>query len=408
LLLTVKTPNETRDLINERFGHIRMEYEPVALMGALNRVLARPVIAAEDVPGFDRSTVDGFAVCAADTFGCSPSIPAVLTLQGEILMGQAAPQTLAPATCMTIATGGALPGGADAVVMLEYTEDYKDGTIGILRPIAPGGNLIFQGDDVRRGQAIMAAGRKLHPHDIGTFAALGYDTVLVSKRPRVGIISTGNELVEINAKPQVGQVRDVNSWLLTADVLAAGGEPIRYGVIPDNEDDLLKAASQAAATCDLVLISGGSSVGTRDITVKTIESLGDVLLHGIAVKPGKPTIIGTLGQTPVFGLPGHPVAAHFIFECFVLPLINKMLGAARLQHMITATLTEAVSSNHGREEYLPVCLSEGIDGLLATPVYGKSGLITKLRDTNGYIRIPRDCEGIAGGDLVQVVLNFID
>lgn len=407
-MLTVKTPDETRDLINARFGHIRMADEPVTLMDALNRVLARPVMAAEDIPGFDRSTVDGFAVRAADTFGCSESIPAILALQGEILMGQAAPQALFPGTCMVIATGGALPQGADAVVMLEYAEDYHDGTIGILRPIAPGGNLIFQGDDVKQGQSIMNAGKKLHPHDIGTLAALGYDTVFVRKRSRVGIISTGNELVDITAKPQIGQVRDVNSWLLTADVLAAGGEPIRYGVIPDKEDALLSVASQAAADCDLVLISGGSSVGTRDITLKTIEALGEVLLHGIAVKPGKPTIIGTLGDTPVFGLPGHPVAAHFVFECFVLPLINNMLGAARLQHTITANLTEAVSSNHGREEYLPVSLSEGKDGLLATPVYGKSGLITKLRDTNGYIRIPRDCEGIAGGTLVQVVLNFID
>lgn len=407
-MLTVKTPDETRDLISARFGQIRMAAEPVALMDALNRVLARPVIAAEDIPGFDRSTVDGFAVCAADSFGCSESIPAILALQGEILMGQAAPQALFPGTCMAIATGGALPQGADAVVMLEYAEDYHDGTIGILRPIAPGGNLIFQGDDVRQGQVIMNAGKKLHPHDIGTFAALGYDTVFVSKRPRVGIISTGNELVGISASPVIGQVRDVNSWLLAADVLAVGGEPMPYGIMPDQEDALLCAASQAASDCDLVLISGGSSVGTRDLTVKTIESLGEVMLHGIAVKPGKPTIIGKLGDTPVFGLPGHPVAAHFIFECFVLPLINKMQGAGRIQHLITATITEAVSSNHGREEYLPVSLSEGADGLLATPVYGKSGLITKLRDTDGYIRIPRDCEGVAGDTLVQVVLNFID
>ncbi|NLF79853.1 MAG: molybdopterin molybdenumtransferase MoeA [Clostridia bacterium] len=407
-MLTVKTPDETRALIDDKFGRLRMAEETIALSDALNRVLSRTIVAAEDIPGFDRSTVDGFAVRAADTFGCSESIPAILDLQGEILMGQTSPHDLLAEKCMAIATGGALPPGADAAVMLEYTEDYQDGTIGIMRPVAPGANLIFRGDDVSSGQVIMKAGKKLRPHDIGALAALGYETVYVAKQPRVGIISTGNELVGIGAQPQIGQIRDVNSWLLSAGAVAAGAEPVAYGIIPDKENALLAGLSQAAAACDLVLISGGSSVGARDITQQTIEALGQVLLHGIAVKPGKPTIIGSVGDTPVFGLPGHPVAAHFIFECFVLPLIQSMLGASWRQHAIAATLTEAISSNHGREEYMPVCLIQGEAGLQAAPVYAKSGLITKLRDTDGYIRIPRDCEGLAGGATVQVVMNSTD
>jgi molybdopterin molybdotransferase len=403
-LLKVKTPKEAAALINETFGHVQTGLETVPLNHAVGRVVAKPIMASEYIPGFNRSTVDGYAVYSADTFGCSESMPALLTLSGEVLMGIAPPFLLSKGACMAIPTGGALPDGADAVVMLEYAENYQDGTIGILKPVAPGGNLIFKGDDVRPGARVMNAGRKLYAHDIGALAALGVSLVPVAACPVVGVISTGNELVEITSTPQDGQVRDVNSWLLEAAIIQAGGIAQRYGAVADNEDQLLHAVKQVVKTCDLVLISGGSSVGTKDITLKTIASLGEILFHGISVKPGKPTIVGNLGGKPVFGLPGHPVAAHFIFESFVRPLIQNMLGVRALPLTIRATLLETVPSNHGKEEYLPVRLADEANGLFATPIRGKSGLITTLLETNGYLRIPRDCEGIAAGTLVDIIL----
>lgn len=403
-MLTVKSPAEASALVYEKFGGIRTCPETVSLNCAVGRVLAESIEAKEYIPGFDRSTVDGYAVYSADTFGCSESIPAILVLNGEILMGEAPPAPLSRGTCMEIPTGGALPEGADATVMLEYTEDYHDGTIGIVKAVAPGTNLIFKGDDVIPGQAVLNAGRRLYPHDIGALAALGISAVPVAGRPTVGIISTGNELVDITRAPKEGQIRDVNSWLLDAAIIQAGGTARRYGIITDCEDSLRHAVESAKEECDLILISGGSSVGTRDITLKTIESMGEVFLHGISVKPGKPTIIGTLSGKPVFGLPGHPVAAHFIFECFIHPLIQKMMGATLRQGSVKATLVEAVPSNHGKEEYLPVRLIEESQVLYARPIRGKSGLISILLETNGYLRVPGDCEGIPAGTPVNIIL----
>lgn len=399
----MKTPAEAAETIRDAFSGLRTAAERVHIREALGRTLAEDVTALEFVPDFSRSTVDGFAVRARETFGSSESIPAILPLFGEIKMGAAAPQ-LPPGACMSVPTGSDVPEGADAVVMLEYAEDYGDGTIGVLKPAAPGDNLIFRGDDTRPGDVVLTAGHTLTPHDLGALAACGVTRVEVRGKPLVGVISTGDELVPYDTKPQKGQIRDVNTPMLSAAAEASGGIAKAYGILRDDEPALFETLARAVSECDVVLISGGSSVGMKDLTVRVIEKNGVILFHGIAMKPGKPTILGRSGGKPVFGLPGHPVAAYFVTQLFVLPLIGALQGRAGKTYPVAARLSEAVSSNHGRAEYLGVMLEEVGGGLEARPVRTKSGLITSLVGSDGYIAVPRDCEGLPKGAAVSVTL----
>ena len=399
-MLTVKTPDEVLAIIDDLSAPLAVQPEIIPTDAACGRVLHGDIIAAEYVPGFDRSTVDGYAVIASDTFGCSDSIPAILTLSGEVEMGKAAPCAVTSGTCLAVSTGGDLPEGADAVVMLEYTDDYGDGLIGIARPVSPGENLIFKGDDVSPGDKILTAGTTLSPHDIGILSALGITDAQVHPRPLVGVISTGDELVAPSIAPNKGQIRDVNTPLLMAAVRQYGAETKSFGIVRDDEAALRDALLRAVSTCDIVLISGGSSAGMRDLTAKVIEAEGTLTFHGIAMKPGKPTILGTINGKAVWGLPGHPVAAYFVTMLFVRPLIARLMGAMVKQHTTTARLSEAISSNHGRAEYIAVTLDSGI----AYPIRGKSGLIASLAHTDGYICVPRDCEGLAKGS--EVLVNY--
>lgn len=402
-MLTVKTPEEVLRLLETEFSP-RPVPEEVPLSEARGRVLFAPVEAGEFVPGFDRSTVDGYAVRSADTFGCSDAIPAILRLRGEVLMGEGAGCALEPGCCAAVPTGGAMPPGSDAAVMLEYTEDYGDGTVGICRSAAPGANLIFKGDDVRPGQTVLPAGRRLEVQDIGALAALGVSRVTVCRRPAVGILSTGDELVPVEETPGSGQVRDVNSAMLQALVEEAGGEAVCFGILRDDEELLREKLDLALERCDMVLLSGGSSVGMKDAACRVIGSRGEVLLHGVAMKPGKPTILGRAEGKPVFGLPGHPVAAFFVSRLFVLPLLDRLQGRTPGWYTVPAVLTEAVSANHGRAQYMGVFLSRRDGILCARPIRGKSGLITTLAGSDGWFCIPRDCEGAAAGETVQVYL----
>lgn len=392
-MLNVLTPEEAMALIESAFSFLT-EKEYVSLVKARGRALAEEIVSHEYVPGFHRSTVDGYAVMASDTFGCSDSLPALLTLSGEVFMGEAAKTPLCAGECIAVPTGGAVPEGADAVVMLEYAEDFGDGTIGIAKPAAPGLNMIFKGDDVFPEKKILPAGRKLTPSDIGALSALGITSVPVYKKPKVGIFSTGDELVPPEETPKIGEIRCVNIALLSALVDEAGAEAIPYGIVKD-DDTLIKAAIlKAAEECDVVLLSGGSSVGAKDAACRVMQELGEVLLHGIAIKPGKPTLVGKVLQKPVFGLPGHPVAAFFTAELFVKPLLYRMVGITPLERKVSALLSEAVSANHGRAEVLGVRLLEENGTLYAHPIHGKSGLITTLAASDGYAIIPRDCEGL--------------
>jgi len=406
-MLHVKTPEEVLALIESRFSPLG-ETENVGLAAAIGRIAAADICSGEFVPDFDRSTVDGYAVRAADTFGCTDAIPAILMQQGEVFMGKGADFSLGEGDCAAIPTGGAVPEGADSVVMIEYTEDYGDGSIGVLKSAAPGQNMIFRGDDARPGKVIVAKGHLLSSQDIGALAAIGCTEVPVSRRLSVGIISTGDELVEPGTVPGPGQVRDVNSPMLEAMLTAYGAKVINYGIVTDDEALLRKTVASAAADCDAVLLSGGSSVGVKDAACRIIESMGELLLHGIAIKPGKPTILGKCGEKPMVGLPGHPVAAWFITKLFVLPLLNRLSGREQRRFTTTARLSESVSANHGRAQYLCCSLEERSDGIWAHPLRGKSGLIAALAGADGYFCIHRDCEGLPQGAEIQVTITSGD
>ncbi|MDO4297583.1 MAG: molybdopterin molybdotransferase MoeA [Lachnospiraceae bacterium] len=400
-MLNVKTPQEVWELIEQEFDRSVLP-ECVPLSEAAGRVLARDVLAGEYVPDFNRSTVDGYAVRAKDTFGCSDSMPALLMQAGQVNMGEGAGLRVAEGVCVSVPTGGEVPDGADAMVMVEYTEDYGDGTIGILKPVAPGANMIYRGDDVAPGRIVLKAGKRLMPQDVGAMAAMGISGVTVAGRPRVGIISTGDELVPVDEAPGPGQIRDVNSTLLQSLLLADGAEAVLYGIVKDQKELLVSTVERALQECDMVLISGGSSVGAKDATCQVIEEQGSVLIHGIAMKPGKPTILGKAGEKPVVGLPGHPVAAFFVTRLFVLPLLDRLTGLERCRFPVKAMLEESVGANHGRAQYMGVFLRKEGNQIFARPIRSKSGLITSLAGAAGYFCIARDCEGMAAGTEIDV------
>ena len=402
-MLEVKTPEEVLRLIEKEFKPLGRN-ESVPLAEALGRVLAEDIKAEEYVPDFDRSTVDGYACRAADTFGCSDAVPAILNLVGEVKMGEGAEILVPRDSCVCVPTGGAIPAGCDCAVMIEYTEDYGDGTVGILKSGAPGMNLIFRGDDAVPGKVILKAGRVLTPQDVGALAAVGRTAVPVARKLRVGVISTGDELVPPDETPMPGQVRDVNTPLLTAMLRDFGAEAVSYGIVEDDEALLRWKLRQATGECDAVILSGGSSVGVKDAACRIIEDMGELLLHGIAVKPGKPTILGKVGNKPLIGLPGHPVAACFVAQLFVLPLLGRLMGRTQEDFAVSAFLTESVGANHGREQITACRLRREGGKLLAAPIRSKAGLITQLAGADGYFIIERDCEGLPKGAQVQVFL----
>ena len=399
-MLEVVDLDEARVIVEERFSQVESVSEHVPLSQCAGRVIADDVVAQEGVPPFDRSTVDGFAVVASDTFGSSDALPALLSLAGEIDMGTAPAVACTPGACVRIPTGGQVPDGADAVVMLEYCEEYGDGTIGVARAVAPGESIVFENDDVKPGEVLIAKGTKLLPHHVGTLASLGRASCEVERRKRVGIISTGDEIVPVDAVPVASQMRDVNAPVLAAAVESCGATAECFPIVPDNYDALFATMSEALATCDMVLVSGGSSAGEKDNTARVLSALGEMLFHGIAVKPGKPTMCADVSGKAVFGLPGHPVAAYFMF----LELVRPLLVSDARSVCVRARLSAGVPSNHGRCELVAVRLEQADDGLSAVPVRGKSGLISQLAGADGYFAVQRNQEGLAAGAEVNVRL----
>jgi molybdopterin molybdotransferase len=383
----------------------------VALLDSLERRLAQEVRAPEDVPGFDRSTVDGYAVRARDTFGATEGMPSYVDITGEVLMGREPEGEVKTGQAWRIATGGMLPAGADAVVMVEYTEELDARTIGVTRPVAPGENVVRRGEDIGAGEIALPAGHILRPQDLGMLAAVGITEVEVVPALKVGIISTGDELVDPAETPKPGQVRDINSYTLYGAVLDCGGEPRLYGMVRDIYEELKKTLEQALQDNDLVLLSGGSSVGSRDVAARVIDEMGEpgVLFHGVAVKPGKPTIGAIVNGKPVFGLPGHPASAMVIFELIVAPLLrtggypNGGEGHP-LDFPLRAVITRNLHSAAGREDYIRVKLSSREGKFYAEPILGKSGLIGPMVKADGLARIPFNKEGVEAGELVEVKL----
>jgi len=405
--------------------------ESLDVASSLNRILAQDILAPHPLPDFQRTTVDGYAVRAGDTHGASDSLPAYLTLIGEVPMGDAPSFEIGQGDCALIHTGGMLPIGADAVVMIEYTQETREVStkytqneteagknlkgllpeIEISRAVADGENVIRIGEDVAQGQLVLPKGTLIRPAEIGGLMALGITKVDVAKRIRVGLISTGDEVIDPAQSPHPGQVRDINSYTLGSLVEKNGGEAVRYGIISDKFEVLKEAGARALSECDVVIITAGSSASTRDMTADVIRQLGEpgVLVHGINTRPGKPTILGVCNDKAVIGLPGNPVSALVNGYLFVLPVIEKLLGKLpKPRAAVQATLTVNLPSQAGREDWWPVRLIENqkskIANYLAAPIFGKSNLIFTLASADGLLRIRPNATGLSAGETVEVVL----
>jgi molybdopterin molybdotransferase len=405
--LELSPPREALKTLLDKL-RIQPQSEIIATSQAFGRVTIGPVIAPYPLPSFPRTTVDGYAVGAADTYGASDTLPAYLRVVGEVPMGAEAGIELTSGRCALIHTGGMLPAGADAVVMVEHTQSAAPGEVEILRAVAVGENVLKVGEDVAAGQEVIPGGVRLRPAEIGGLMALGVISLMVARKPRVGILSSGDEVIPPEAEMQPGQVRDVNAYTLSALVQDAGGEAVRYGIIPDRYEAMLAAAAAAMGECDLVVITAGSSASTRDLTAQVTNHLGEpgVLVHGVNVKPGKPTILGVCGGKAMIGLPGNPVSALVIAKLFVVPVVQAYLGIEKVrpQSAISARLSINLSSQAGREDWVPVQLVSDEQGYVAEPVFGKSNLIFSLVRADGLVRIPPDANGLAAGELVQVYI----
>ena len=415
--LTLLPPDAARDLMLSHLPKPEPASESIDVSLALNRILAEDIHANQPLPDFQRTTVDGYAVRAGDTHGASDSLPAYLTLVGEVPMGDVPAFQIGPGQCALIHTGGMLPGGADAVVMLEYTqaigrdEPHGRPEIEILRAVADGENVIRIGEDVAEGQLVLPKGTLICPAEIGGLMALGITSLRVAKKVLVGLISTGDEVVDPSQTLRPGQVRDINSYTLGALVEKSGGAAKRYGIIRDQFQALKEAAAEALSECDVVIITAGSSASTRDMTADVIRSLGEpgVLVHGINTRPGKPTILGVCNGRAIIGLPGNPVSALVNGYLFVVPVIERLLGALpRPKATVMTRLTVNLPSQAGREDWWPVKLIENrrseIANYDADPIFGKSNLIFTLASADGLLRIHPDATGLSAGETVEVFL----
>lgn len=372
---------------------VKSSSETLDIVSACGRISAEDVVSDENLPPFDRSTMDGYALYSRDSFGAGPAVPAMLEIVGEIAMGEVSDITLERGACVRISTGGMLPKGADAVIPVEYTDKGIDGFCYVFKSVAPFENVTKAGDDIRKGQIILPADSAVTPAGAAALAVAGITEVSVYTKIKVGIISTGDELVPCNSEISAGKIRDINSVMLSALCEKHGAIAINYGIVPDDYSLLEHTVAKAVSECDIVLISGGSSAGEKDNTSNVIAALGTVYCHGIAVKPGKPTIIGKISDKAVFGLPGHPAAAYFTAVELVVPLLS---GDCRVTERLPLAVN--VSSNNGREEFVCVRIADG----RAVPVYAKSGIISVLAECDGYIKIGRNTEGLAAGTEVEV------
>jgi molybdopterin molybdotransferase len=386
-----------------------MGIETVPLMDAFERVLAAPVPATEDLPDFRRSTMDGYAVRASSTFGATESNPAYLTVKGTARMGEPPDFAIGAGEACRISTGGMLPKGADSVVMIEHTEALDSSTIEAYRSAAPGQHVIERGEDFSEGEILLTAGRRLRAQEIGLLAAFGRSALPVYRRPVVAILSTGDEVVPITETPAPGKIRDINTYSLSCMVRACGAIPVSRGIVRDNWESLHQSLSMALETSDMVLISGGSSVGVRDVTIEALSALPQtrILFHGVSISPGKPTILAETREKALFGLPGHVVSAMIVFLKIVKPFIEHISGVKaplRPLNRIRARLSRNLSSAQGRVDYVRVKLTT-VDGkLVADPLLGKSGLINTMVNADGLIEIGLNDEGMDPGETVDVEL----
>lgn len=404
----MKTPEEVFEII-KTFGPLGEETVPLG--NAFGRILSRDVVSPENLPGFYRSSMDGYAVRAKDTFGATETLPAILEVSGEVPMGKKPDIALKPGEAVKMPTGGMLPQGADGVVMVEYCHELDQNTIEVARAISPLENVILPDDDFKRGIPVLKKGsRPLRPQDLGVMAGLGLSQVTVYKRPRVAIISTGDEVIPVTQRPKPGEVRDINTYTLSAFCTQSDSDPVNLGLCRDHFEEIKTRIERGLQEADTVWISGGSSVGAMDLTLKVFESFenAELLVHGISISPGKPTIIARIGTKAVFGLPGHTASAMVVAEIFLAPFLRRLSGTVHfsesLHDEIEAELSRNIESASGREEYFRVKLKKGDGNLVAEPIFGKSGLISTLVEADGLLRVERNTEGLYQGEKVRVMI----
>lgn len=403
------TPADAQALFARHYTPRPRGTKRVSLSEALGRVLARDIVAPEDLPEFDRSTVDGYAVWAAETSHASKERPGALMLVGEVQMGEPPTCVIQPGVTARIPTGGMLPEGADAVVMLEDVEVRDARTVAVTSPAKPGDNIIRRAEDAKRGEVVLRRGSRLRPQDVGLLAAIGKVEVEVFLRPRVAVIITGDEIVSPERQPTAGQVRDINTYTLTALVQQEGAAPRPYGIVADTYNVLLRTLADARKNSDLVLVSGGSSVGAKDDVARAIDKLGKpgVIVHGVSLKPGKPTILAVVEGTPIIGLPGHPVSSMVVFDVFVRDLLRGLAGrtvARSFGQVVRARADRRIPSAGVREDHIRVSLEERDGALWAVPVLGKSGIITTMTKADGVVVVPLGQESVEQGAQVEVHL----
>lgn len=402
----VVSVEEAKRKMLEVFKDFNLDIEDVSLLESNNRVLAEDIISNINVPEFNRSTVDGYAIKSKDSHGASGSIPSVFNIVGEVQMGEISHQSIKSGEAIYVPTGGMIPEGADGMIMIEDTEKLDDSTLMVYKAISHNENIILKGEDIKNGEKALEKGRILTPEAIGVLAALGKSQVKVYKKPKFYIISTGDEIIDLNEKLELGKVRDINSYALDGMISQLGGETVHRTIVGDNYEKLKAEVEGAISTSDIILISGGSSVGTRDYTDKVINFFNGkgVFVHGISIKPGKPTIIGEGNGKPIIGLPGHPVSSIIVFKAIVESFINKKLGTNSIAPQTKAIMNFNFPSSPGRETYQMVKLKEINGKIHANPSFGESGMISLLANADGYIIIKSHEEGIYKGEERQVYL----
>jgi molybdopterin molybdotransferase len=402
----VSSVEDARKLIDKEFSSYRLKTEEIQLYGSFGRVLAEDVVSSENVPGFDRSTVDGYAIAAEDSHGATDSIPAILNIKGEVRMGEDSALTIQSGEAVYVPTGGMLPKGTTGMIMIENTEKMDEQTLLVYKPVSKGENILFEAEDIKEGSTVLTKGTKLNSQTIGALASLGIAKVKVFRKPRVHIISTGDEIIDIDQILEAGKIRDINTYSIAALVESLGGEVSGREIIGDDYERLLDGVSKGLENSDILVLSGGSSVGTRDYSHQVIEALGGkgVLVHGLSIKPGKPTIVGDGKGKLVVGLPGHPVSSIVVFKAIIEPYILALQYRKEIKPQVKAEVTHNFPSSPGKETYHMVRLRMEDGRYLATPSFGKSGMITLLSGSHGYIVIREHEEGINKGDLRDVFL----
>ena len=402
----VVSVDKAKQILSDEFKDIKMDEEIVFINDALFRYLKNDIIAEDNVPEFDRSSVDGYAIIVQDSHGSSSAIPSVLSLLGQVKMGEYTDKEIKSGEAIYVPTGGMLPKNATGMIMIEHCEKMDEGTLLISKPITNGENVVYKAEDIEKGKVVLKKGQKIGAKEIGVLASLGINKVSVFKKPRVYIISTGDEIIGINEKLEPGKIRDINSYTLESLVHGSGGLVSGKEIIKDDFEALLSCVQRATGLSDIVLLSGGSSVGTKDYTYKVINSIGGrgVFVHGLAIKPGKPTIIGDGKGKLIIGLPGHPVSSIVVYKAIIEPFIKELFHSDDLLPRVMAKTSHNFPSSPGKQTYHMVKLKEEDGGYFAIPSFGKSGMITLLSESDGYIEIKEHEEGINTGVLREVFL----